>query len=95
MIVFIVDGQWEKEKANLFVIIVRKGSHQNHFLKSRKEHVMIIALVVLWLLLDLLGAIIIKEHDGTIPLFAAIIFVACGAVTLLVVFGYWLWDTDI
>lgn len=56
---------------------------------------MIIALVALWLLLGLLATIIIKEHDGTIPLLAAIFFVACGGLTLLVVFGGWLWDTDI
>ena len=56
---------------------------------------MIAALVALWLLLGLLAAIIIKEHDGTIPLLAAIVFVACGGITLLVVFGAWLWDIDI
>ncbi len=56
---------------------------------------MVIGLVFIWLLLGLLAAVIIREHDGSIPLLCALLFIVCGVVSLLVVAGVWLWGIDI
>lgn len=56
---------------------------------------MIIALLFLWLLLGLLAALIIRKHDGGIPLLAFIIFIVCGGGSLLIVFCRWLMEIQI
>ncbi len=56
---------------------------------------MIGALILLWLLCGLLGAIIIREHDGHIPLLLAMVFILAGLITLAVILGQWLMDIQV
>ena len=51
---------------------------------------MITALTILWLLLGLLAAIIVRRQDGSISLLEALLYIVGGGVSLFVIFILWL-----
>ncbi len=57
---------------------------------------MITGMIAMWLLLGLLAAILIREHDGgSISLLAVLVLVTFGGISLIVYFIELLADTEI
>lgn len=64
-------------------------------IKRNRGVIMIIALIILWLLLGLLATINIRIHDEGIDLLCAILITIGGAISLFVIFVFWLSEIEI